>query len=233
MLFVGVAMVAPRVVRPLASILGAPGARIGGSAGKLARQNAMRNPARTASTAAAIMIGISLITFVAVLGQGLRSSFTSAVDELFVADYNVSGGTDSALSNKAAPAVAKAPGVEAVSEIRDGEAKIGGKSVGVTGVDGEPHEGREHEVVERLQQRSRAAGERRRLRHEALRRRPLAEDRVARHGEDADGQGAAASCRRRVRRAEGRIAVRGRVRSRRPRSTARSPTTTTRSPSRT
>ena len=76
LLFVGVAMVAPRLVRPLASILGAPGARIGGSAGKLARENAMRNPARTASTAAAIMIGISLITFVAVLGQGVRSSFT-------------------------------------------------------------------------------------------------------------------------------------------------------------
>ncbi len=134
LLFVGVAMVAQRVVRPLASILGMPGARIGGSAGKLARQNAMRNPARTASTAAAIMIGLSLITFVAVLGQGLRSSFTSAVDELFVADYNVSGG-DNPLSNKAAPAVAKAPGVEAVSEIREGEAKIGSKSIGVTGVD--------------------------------------------------------------------------------------------------
>jgi putative ABC transport system permease protein len=137
LLFVGVAMVAPRVVRPLASILGAPGARIGGSAGQLARQNAMRNPARTASTAAAIMIGISLITFVAVLGQGLRSSFTSAVDELFVADYNVSGGTDSALSNQAAPAVSKAPGVEVVSEIRDGEAKTAaGKTVQVSGVDG-------------------------------------------------------------------------------------------------
>jgi putative ABC transport system permease protein len=135
LLFVGVAMVAPRLVRPLASILGAPGARIGGSAGKLARENAMRNPTRTASTAAAIMIGISLITFVAVLGQGVRSSFTSAVDELFVADYNVSGGTDTALSNKAAPAVSKASGVEVVSEVRDGEAKVGGKTVNVSGVD--------------------------------------------------------------------------------------------------
>jgi putative ABC transport system permease protein len=135
LLFVGVAMVASRLVRPLASVLGAPGARIGGSAGKLARQNAMRNPTRTASTAAAIMIGISLITFVAVLGQGVRSSFTSAVDELFVADYNVSGGTDTALSNKAAPAVAKTPGVEVVSEIRDAEAKVDGKTVNVSGVD--------------------------------------------------------------------------------------------------
>jgi putative ABC transport system permease protein len=135
LLFVGVAMVAPRVVRPLASVLGAPGARIGGSAGKLARENAMRNPSRTASTAAAVMIGLSLITFVAVLGQGVRSSFTDAVDELFVADYNVSGG-DNPLSSKAASQVAKASGVEVVSEIREGDAKVGDDSVLVSGVDG-------------------------------------------------------------------------------------------------
>jgi putative ABC transport system permease protein len=80
LLFVGVAMVAKRLVRPLAYVLGIPGARLGGTAGKLARQNAMRNPSRTASTAAAVMIGIALITFVAVLGQGVRSTYTSAVD---------------------------------------------------------------------------------------------------------------------------------------------------------
>src|SRR5881398_1280884 len=64
LMFVGVAMIATRVVRPLAYVLGAPGARLGGTAGKLARQNAVRNPARTASTAAAVMIGLALITFV-------------------------------------------------------------------------------------------------------------------------------------------------------------------------
>ena len=88
-LFVGVAMVASRVVRPLAYVLGTPGAKLGGTAGKLARQNAVRNPKRTASTAAAVMIGLALITFVAVIGQGLRTSFTGAVDELFIADYAV------------------------------------------------------------------------------------------------------------------------------------------------
>ena len=134
-LFVGVAMVAQRVVRPLASILGAPGARIGGSAGKLARQNAMRNPARTASTAAAIMIGLSLITFVAVLGQGLRTLVHQRGRRAVRRRLQRVAGGDNPLSNKAAPAVAKAPGVEAVSEIREGEAKIGNKSVQVTGVD--------------------------------------------------------------------------------------------------
>ena len=89
LLFVGVAMIASRVVRPLAYVLGAPGARSAARAGKLARQNAVRNPKRTASTAAAVMIGLALITFVAVLGQGFRTSFTGAVDELFIADYAV------------------------------------------------------------------------------------------------------------------------------------------------
>ena len=51
LMFVGVAMIATRIVRPLAYVLGAPGARFGGSAGRLARENAVRNPARTASTA--------------------------------------------------------------------------------------------------------------------------------------------------------------------------------------
>jgi putative ABC transport system permease protein len=135
LLFVSVAMVASRIVRPLAFLLGAPGARFGGSAGSLARQNAVRNPARTASTAAAVMIGLALITFVAVIGEGFRSSFTSSVNELFVADYSLTAG-DNPITSEAATAAARAPGVEVVSEIRTGNAKLAGKSIGVNGVDG-------------------------------------------------------------------------------------------------
>ena len=71
-LFIGVALLSPRLVRPLAWVLGWPASRIGGAAGKLARGNARRNPGRTAATAAALMIGIALVTFVAVLAQGMR-----------------------------------------------------------------------------------------------------------------------------------------------------------------
>ena len=135
-MFVAVAMIATRVVRPLAYVLGAPGARFGGTAGSLARQNAVRNPARTASTAAAVMIGLALITFVAVIGQGFKTSFTGAVDELFVADYSVSAGNNGELlTNEAAQAAATTPGVEALSEMRSGDAKVDGKTVVVTGVD--------------------------------------------------------------------------------------------------
>ena len=73
-LFVGVALLSSRLVVPLARLVGLPARRMGGSAGRLAERNAMRDPGRTASTAAALMIGIALVTFVGVLAQGLRVS---------------------------------------------------------------------------------------------------------------------------------------------------------------
>src|SRR5205823_11231257 len=111
LLFFGVAANASRLVHPLASVLGWPGAQIGGAAGSLARDNSMRNPKRTASTASALMIGLALVTFVAILGQGIRSSFESAVDDLFKANYALtSSDTFTPLTISAEKAVAKAPG---------------------------------------------------------------------------------------------------------------------------
>jgi putative ABC transport system permease protein len=136
LLFFGVSANASRVVRPLASVLGWPATRIGGAAGVLARDNAMRNPKRTASTASALMIGLALVTFVAILGQGIRSSFESAVDDLFKADYALtSQDTFTPLTIEAEKAVAKAPGVTVVSGIRAGSAKVFGKVENLTGAD--------------------------------------------------------------------------------------------------
>jgi putative ABC transport system permease protein len=134
-LFVGVAMNAKRAVRPLAAVLGWPGTKIGGTAGTLARENAMRNPSRTASTASALMIGLALITFVAILGAGLRTSFGDAVDKLFVADYALTAqnGFDP-FTKEADDAVAVTPGVTAVSGIRAGDARVFDKNVQVTAV---------------------------------------------------------------------------------------------------
>ncbi len=80
-------MVAPSVARPLASVLGRPAQLIGGVSGSLARSNSMRNPGRTASTAAALMIGLALVTIVAVLAQGIKAQFEDAVAAEFHADY--------------------------------------------------------------------------------------------------------------------------------------------------
>ena len=108
MLFVGIAMLAPRLVKPIASLVGLPAAKLGGSAGRLARENSVRNPGRTASTAAALMIGLALVTVVATLGAGLRSSTESSVKKQVNADYVVTakegGGAFPAASDKAVAA---------------------------------------------------------------------------------------------------------------------------------
>ncbi len=69
----------------LAGILGWPATRLGGAAGTLARDNARRNPQRTASTAAALMIGLALVTLVATLAAGITQSFRGAVNDIFIA----------------------------------------------------------------------------------------------------------------------------------------------------
>ena len=68
------------------------------------------------------------------IGESFRSSFSSAVADLFVADYSVTAGNNP-LTSKAAAAAVRAPGVEVLSEIRVANAKLAGKSVGVNGVD--------------------------------------------------------------------------------------------------
>jgi putative ABC transport system permease protein len=135
LIFIGVALFASKLVPGLAGILGWPTARFGGAAGQLAQGNAKRNPQRTASTAAALMIGLALVTLVAVLGQGIRSSFTGAVDKIFVSDYAITAQNNfSPLPTDAADAAAKAPGVEAVASVRAGQALVFGKVESVTAV---------------------------------------------------------------------------------------------------
>jgi putative ABC transport system permease protein len=135
LVFVGVALFASKLVPGLAMFLGWPTARFGGASGELARSNARRNPQRTASTAAALMIGLALVTLVAVLGQGIRSSFTGAVDKIFVSDYGITAQNNfSPLPIDAAEAAAKAPGAEAVASVRAGQGLVYGKVENVTAV---------------------------------------------------------------------------------------------------
>ena len=89
LLFTGVAMISSHLVRPLAYLVGWPARAMGGSAGRLASGNSTRNPGRTAATAAALMIGIALVTFVAVLANGMKASNREAIEEQVSADYVV------------------------------------------------------------------------------------------------------------------------------------------------
>ena len=93
-LFMGIALLAPSLVKPLARVVGWPARRAGGVAGDLAGANAVRNPGRTASTAAALMIGLTLVTVVAVLGAGITAGTKSAITDQLHADYVVDGNED-------------------------------------------------------------------------------------------------------------------------------------------
>jgi putative ABC transport system permease protein len=136
LLFFGVAANASRLVRPLGAVLGWPATRIGGTAGRLAGDNIKRNTKRTASTASALMIGLALVTFVAILGQGIRSSFEHAVDDLFVGHYALtSNDTFTPLSVTAEAALAKASNVTDISGIRAGSAKVYGDTRNLTAVE--------------------------------------------------------------------------------------------------
>jgi len=136
LLFFGVSANAARLVRPLASVLGWPATRIGGAAGVLARDNTMRNTKRTASTASALMIGLALVTLVAILGQGIRSSFKSAVDDLVRSDYALtSTNTFTPLTVAAQKRLAKAPNVTVISGVRAGAARYFGQTDNLTAVD--------------------------------------------------------------------------------------------------
>ena len=135
-LFLGVALLSSRLVRPLASLVGLPSSRLGGAAGQLARENAMRNPTRTASTAAALMVGLALVTFVATFGAGLRESDRDGLRRQVTADYVVTSknGWDP-FPAVAGTAVASVPGVEVVSNVRNDEARVLGDQARVDGID--------------------------------------------------------------------------------------------------
>ena len=90
-LFIGIALLAPSLVKPLARVVGWPARRAGGVAGDLAGANAVRNPGRTASTAAALMIGLTLVTVVAALGAGITAGTKAAISDQVHADYIVDG----------------------------------------------------------------------------------------------------------------------------------------------
>jgi putative ABC transport system permease protein len=135
-LFLGVSMLAPKLVPPLVAVLGWPATKIGGGAGRLARGNASRNPSRTASTASALMIGLALVTLVGVLAAGLKSRFSDAVNKVFVANYAVTATNNfSPIGVASERTLRHVPGVLVVSGVRAGQGRAFGSKINVTGVD--------------------------------------------------------------------------------------------------
>jgi len=131
--FLGVTLLSPLLVPPLASVVGAPLERIAGVPGRLARENSTRNPSRTASTAAALMIGLALVSFVTVFAAGIKGSIDDAIDKTLQADLIVSN--DDGFSDipiRVATAVGSVDGVEIASPLRFTQDEVDGKGGSLT-----------------------------------------------------------------------------------------------------
>jgi putative ABC transport system permease protein len=137
LIFIGVALVSSFVVGPLARVLGWPAKKLGGAAGALARDNARRNPQRTASTAAALMIGLALVTLVATLAAAIIGTFNSAVDDLARGQfYAITAQNNfSPIPISASKAAAKTSGLESISDVRAGDALVYSHTRTLTAVD--------------------------------------------------------------------------------------------------
>lgn len=126
-LFVGVAMLSPAVARPLAGVIGRPLAALLGVPGWLGRENSMRSPRRTAQTASALMVGLALVSAIAVFGASLSRSATSSIDEALNADLIVSNTNAAAIggfSNAVPAAAAGVPGVTTTTEVYGGQFEL-------------------------------------------------------------------------------------------------------------
>jgi len=127
----GTAIFSPTLVKPLASVAGRPMERLRGITGRLARENALRKPGRTAATAAALMIGLALVSFVTVFAAGINDSIEGAIDTLFEGEVIVTH--QDGFSPIPAAVADDLSGVEGVS----GVTSIGYTTGRITGIKGE------------------------------------------------------------------------------------------------
>jgi putative ABC transport system permease protein len=125
--FLGAAMLSPLLVPPIARAASAPLVRLRGLTGQLARENTIRNPNRTAVTASALMIGLALVTFVAVFAAGLKAGINDTIDRNFRGDFLLQNSDGfSPIPNAAGRQVAQLPEVAAVSPWRTSRGKVAG-----------------------------------------------------------------------------------------------------------
>ncbi|QNS05802.1 ABC transporter permease [Streptomyces xanthii] len=135
LLVIGVFILTPLLSRPLIAAA-APVLRVFGISGKLARLNSVRNPRRTAATASALMIGLTLITGLTVIAGSVQSAIDKMAADSLKADYVVSMANGNYLSPDVLKTLRKTDGVTATSGLSNSPSRIDGTTEYLTGVDG-------------------------------------------------------------------------------------------------
>ena len=121
----GTVIAAPLVTRPVIRVVGLPFIWLAGAVGRLARENGLRNPRRTASTAAALMIGLALIAAISVVATSVKASVSDLVAKQLTADFVLNGGGQVQFPPAVAEQAAKLSGVASVATIGAVPVQIG------------------------------------------------------------------------------------------------------------
>jgi putative ABC transport system permease protein len=134
---VGVVVFGPAVAGPIGSALGAPLARLRGVTGSLARGNATRNPRRTSATAAALLVGVAVVTLFTTFGSSIKASMDRSISRSFGGDLVINSGSFARanLSPRLAGDVSRLPEVQTAVGIGEGFANVGPDSQDLRVVD--------------------------------------------------------------------------------------------------
>ncbi|MEO8518629.1 MAG: FtsX-like permease family protein [Dermatophilaceae bacterium] len=135
---IGISLASPVIGRPVIALVGVVYRRMFGAVGRLAEQNARRNPRRTAATASALMVGLTLVSMMAVFGQSAKASVDKTINKSFAADYVVSNAVGVPFSPAIVDQVQRVPGVGAVARFRYAAAKVGSDSTQIGGIEPAP-----------------------------------------------------------------------------------------------
>lgn len=114
---VAVLVSGPVLAKPLSRIVGAPLPLLKGVTGRIARENAMRSPRRTASTAAALTIGVALVAFITIFANSVQRSIESAIDVGFKGDYIVLPVNQASFTGASPQLSVDVAGIEGVGDV--------------------------------------------------------------------------------------------------------------------
>jgi len=137
LLFIAMFVFGPLIARPVAKAIGRPISRVKGMTGTMAKENAARNPKRTARTAPALLVGVALVTGVSVLASSIRESVRQIFGKQFHGDYVISVGNFGfgGLSPKLADDLNKLPEVGAATGVGVNYVNENGKGKTVSVID--------------------------------------------------------------------------------------------------
>ncbi|MEV6795028.1 FtsX-like permease family protein [Streptomyces sp. NPDC051320] len=131
---IGVIVLIPLLSRPAIAVVRPLLHRLFGVSGKLAGQNAVRNPRRTGATASALAIGLTLVTGLSVLGATMGQAVDRMTTDNFKGDYMVEMANGMSLDPATVTALHKAKGVTAASPQSGSQIAIDGRDESVSGV---------------------------------------------------------------------------------------------------